>query len=106
MTAPSSPLAGLADGAETTLTGTAAVVIDHTTRQNRPWATVVLETEATVVLETEAGDVTVLVFPNAYETLPRGALHAGTRWNITGRVDLRDEQPRLMALTVEPIEMQ
>lgn len=96
VTAPSSPLAGFVDGAPAELAGMAAVVIDHTTKQGRPWAT--------VVLETPEGDVTVLVFPNAYETLARRALRAGTRWNITGRVDLRADGPRLVALTIERME--
>jgi hypothetical protein len=95
VTAPANPLAGLGDGQVTELFGVAAVVIDQTTRQHRP--------RATVVLETVDGDVTVLVYPNAYERLLPGALRAGTRWCVTGRVDLRNDEPRLMAVQLEPL---
>jgi hypothetical protein len=94
--APAGPLAGLADGALVERAGMAAVVIDQRTRQERDWAT--------VVLETEDGDVTVLVYPKAFDTIPRGELRAGTRWHITGRVDRRvPGEPRLMAITVQPL---
>lgn len=92
LTAPISPLAQFTDGTQVQFDGMAAVVIDHTTRQQRQWAQ--------VVLETDRGDVDVQVDPSVYETLTPGSLRAGTHWRIVGRVDMRYDKPRLVALSV------
>jgi DNA polymerase-3 subunit alpha len=80
---------GVPDGAVVTLAGILGGVQRRITRQGRPWAS--------ATLEDRTGAVEVLFFPNTYELvgqyLAEDAIVA-----VKGRVDRRDDQPRLMAM--------
>ncbi len=83
------PGGGVADGTVVTLAGILSGVQRRITKQGRPWAS--------ATLEDLDGAVEVLFFPNTYELvgqyIAEDAIVA-----VKGRVDRRDDQPRLMAL--------
>lgn len=81
------------DGATVSVRGVVADVERHVTRQGRDWLT--------ARLDTGDGSVRLLVFPKTYDT------HAplivdGARVTVTGRMDRRDDVPRVLALEVTP----
>jgi DNA polymerase-3 subunit alpha len=79
----------VADGAVVTLAGILSGVQRRITKQGRSWASATLED-----LE---GAVEVLFFPNTYE-LVGGYVAEDAIVVVKGRVDRRDDQPRLMAM--------
>jgi DNA polymerase-3 subunit alpha len=80
---------GVPDGAVVTLAGILGGVQRRITKQGRAWVS--------ATLEDLTGAVEVLFFPNTYEVvgqyLAEDAIVA-----VKGRVDRRDDQPRLMAM--------
>jgi len=78
-----------ADGQVVTLAGILSGVQRRITKQGRPWASATLED-----LE---GAVEVLFFPNTYELVGQYVAEDAIVV-VKGRVDRRDDQPRLMAL--------
>jgi DNA polymerase-3 subunit alpha len=79
----------VADGQVVTLAGILSGVLRRITKQGRPWASATLED-----LE---GAVEVLFFPNTYELVGQ-YLAEDAIVVVKGRVDRRDDQPRLMAM--------
>jgi DNA polymerase III subunit alpha len=79
----------VADGQVVTLAGILSGVQRRITKQGRPWASATLED-----LE---GAVEVLFFPNTYELVGQ-YLAEDAIVVVKGRVDRRDDQPRLMAM--------
>jgi DNA polymerase-3 subunit alpha len=79
----------VADGQVVTLAGILSGVLRRITKQGRPWASATLED-----LE---GAVEVLFFPNTYELVGQ-YLAEDAIVVVRGRVDRRDDQPRLMAM--------
>jgi DNA polymerase-3 subunit alpha len=79
----------VADGQVVTLAGILSGVARRITKQGRPWASATLED-----LE---GAVEVLFFPNTYELVGQ-YLAEDAIVVVRGRVDRRDDQPRLMAM--------
>jgi DNA polymerase-3 subunit alpha len=79
----------VADGQVVTLAGILSGVQRRITKQGRPWASATLED-----LE---GAVEVLFFPNTYELIGQ-YLAEDAIVVVKGRVDRRDDQPRLMAM--------
>jgi DNA polymerase-3 subunit alpha len=79
----------VADGQVVTLAGILSGVQRRITKQGRPWASATLED-----LE---GAVEVLFFPNTYELVGQ-YLAEDAVVVVKGRVDRRDDQPRLMAM--------
>jgi DNA polymerase III subunit alpha len=79
----------VADGQVVTLAGILSGVQRRITKQGRPWASAILED-----LE---GAVEVLFFPNTYELIGQ-YLAEDAIVVVKGRVDRRDDQPRLMAM--------
>ncbi|MHA4819467.1 OB-fold nucleic acid binding domain-containing protein [Streptomyces aculeolatus] len=77
------------DGATVTLTGTVSAVRRETTRQGNPWATAVLE-DAT-------GSIDCLVYPAPYR-LVADRLAEGAGVVVTGRLDKREDVPRLIVM--------
>ncbi|GAA1792147.1 DNA polymerase III subunit alpha [Planosporangium flavigriseum] len=80
---------GAPDGAVVTLAGILGGVHRRVTKQGRPWAS--------ATLEDLTGAIEVLFFPNTYamvgQHIAEDAIVA-----VRGRVDRRDDQPRLMAM--------
>jgi len=79
----------VADGQVLTLAGILSGVQRRITKQGKPWASATLED-----LE---GAVEVLFFPNTYELVGQ-YLAEDAIVVVKGRVDRRDDQPRLMAM--------
>jgi DNA polymerase-3 subunit alpha len=79
----------VADGQIVTLAGILSGVQRRITKQGKPWASATLED-----LE---GAVEVLFFPNTYELVGQ-YLAEDAIVVVKGRVDRRDDQPRLMAM--------
>ncbi|GII22104.1 DNA polymerase III subunit alpha [Planosporangium mesophilum] len=79
----------VADGAVVTLAGILGGVQRRITKQGRAWAS--------ATLEDLTGAVEVLFFPNTYE-LVGSYLAEDAIVVVKGRVDRRDDQPRLMAM--------
>ncbi|OLB81416.1 MAG: hypothetical protein AUI14_03530 [Actinobacteria bacterium 13_2_20CM_2_71_6] len=79
----------VADGAVVTLAGILSGVQRRITKQGRSWASATLED-----LE---GAVEVLFFPNTYELVGQYVAEDAIVV-VKGRVDRRDDQPRLMAM--------
>jgi DNA polymerase-3 subunit alpha len=77
------------DGAVVTLAGILSGVQRRVTKQGRPWAS--------AALEDLDGSVEVMFFPNTYELLGQYVAEDAIV-AVKGRVDRRDEAPRLMAM--------
>jgi DNA polymerase-3 subunit alpha len=77
------------DGQVVTLAGILSGVQRRVTRQGRPWAS--------AMLEDMAGAIEVLFFPNTYELVGRYVAEDAIVV-VRGRLDRRDDQPRLMAM--------
>jgi DNA polymerase-3 subunit alpha len=80
---------GVPDGAVVTLAGILGGLRRKVTKQGRAWAS--------ATLEDLTGAVEVLFFPNTYELVGR-YLAEDAIVVVRGRVDRRDDQPRLMAM--------
>jgi DNA polymerase-3 subunit alpha len=80
---------GIADGQVVTLAGILSGVQRRITKQGRSWASATLED-----LE---GAIEVLFFPNTYELVGQ-YIAEDAIVVVKGRVDKRDDQPRLMAM--------
>nr|WP_277349658.1 DNA polymerase III subunit alpha [Planosporangium thailandense] len=80
---------GIADGQVVTLAGILGGLQRRITKQGRPWAS--------ATLEDLTGAVEVLFFPNTYELVGQ-YLAEDAIVVVKGRVDRRDDQPRLMAM--------
>lgn len=76
------------DGATVTLAGILSGVQRRVTRQGRPWAS--------ATLEDLDGSVEVMFFPNTYELVGEHVTEDAVV-AVRGRVDRREEAPRLMA---------
>lgn len=76
------------DGETVTLAGILSGVLRRVTKQGKSWAS--------ATLEDLAGGVEVLFFPNTYELVGQYVAEDAIVV-VRGRVDYRDEQPRLMA---------
>jgi DNA polymerase III subunit alpha len=81
--------ATIGDGAVVTLAGILSGVQRRVTKQGKSWAS--------ATLEDLAGGVEVLFFPNTYELVGQWVAEDAIVV-VRGRVDYRDEQPRLMAM--------
>jgi DNA polymerase-3 subunit alpha len=81
--------APIADGQVVTLAGILSGVQRRITKQGRAWAS--------ATLEDLAGSVEVLFFPNTYELVGQYVAEDAIVV-VRGRVDRRDEAPRLMAM--------
>ena len=81
--------ASVADGQVVTLAGILSGVQRRITKQGRAWAS--------ATLEDLAGSVEVLFFPNTYELVGQYVAEDAIVV-VRGRVDRRDEAPRLMAM--------
>jgi DNA polymerase-3 subunit alpha len=79
----------VADGAVVVLAGILSGVQRRITKQGRPWAS--------ATLEDLDGAVEVLFFPNTYETIGQ-YIAEDAIVAVKGRIDRRDDQPRLMAM--------
>jgi DNA polymerase-3 subunit alpha len=79
----------VADGQVVTLAGILSGVQRRITKQGRPWAS--------ASLEDLDGAVEVLFFPNTYELIGQ-YIAEDAIVAVRGRVDRRDDQPRLMAM--------
>jgi DNA polymerase III subunit alpha len=79
----------IGDGAVVTLAGILSGVLRRVTKQGKSWAS--------ATLEDLAGGVEVLFFPNTYELVGQ-YIAEDAIVVVKGRVDYRDEQPRLMAM--------
>jgi len=79
----------VADGAVVTLAGILSGVQRRITKQGRAWAS--------ASLEDLGGAVEVLFFPNTYELVGQ-YIAEDAIVVVRGRVDRRDDQPRLMAM--------
>ena len=77
------------DGSMVTLAGILSGVQRRVTKQGKSWAS--------ATLEDLAGGVEVLFFPNTYELVGQWVAEDAIVV-VRGRVDYRDEQPRLMAM--------
>jgi DNA polymerase-3 subunit alpha len=79
----------VADGQVISLAGILSGVQRRVTKQGKPWAS--------ATLEDLSGGVEVLFFPNTYELVGQWVAEDAIVV-VRGRVDRRDEQPRLMAM--------
>jgi DNA polymerase III subunit alpha len=79
----------VADGTVVTLAGILGGVQRRITKQGRPWAS--------ASLEDLTGAIEVLFFPNTYELVGQ-YIAEDAIVVVKGRVDRRDDQPRLMAM--------
>src|SRR5690606_19825207 len=79
----------IADGQVVNLAGILSGVQRRITKQGRPWAS--------ATLEDLDGSVEVLFFPNTYELVGQYVAEDAIVV-VRGRVDRRDEQPRIMAM--------
>lgn len=84
-------IAGEPDGAIVSVRGTVADVEQHGTRQGRDWLS--------ARLDTGDGSVQLLVFPKTYDAHAPLVVE-GVRVTVTGRMDRRDDVPRVMAMEV------
>jgi DNA polymerase-3 subunit alpha len=81
------------DGAVVVLAGILSGVQRRITRQGRPWAS--------ATLEDLDGSVEVMFFPSTYELVAQHVAEDAIV-AVKGRVDRREDQPRLTAMDLRP----
>ncbi|HTE57006.1 MAG TPA: OB-fold nucleic acid binding domain-containing protein [Kofleriaceae bacterium] len=89
-------LAELWDGMTASVAATVTTVDRRATGYGSPWAV--------VTLEDDSGSVKCAVFPATYRVVAE-SLTVGARLVVRGRVDAREAEVRLIAMTVTKAEM-